>query len=115
MIAEQKIRTQRILGKLIQEGQERGEVATQGENRYTMQEHLQPAKKLSDIGINAKQSMTYKAIASIPEETFEEAIAEKKKAVEDSVAELTTAGMLKVAKQASYDQKKQEAQKEKWA
>ncbi len=28
MIAEQKIRTQRILGQLIREGQERGEIAS---------------------------------------------------------------------------------------
>jgi hypothetical protein len=37
--------------------------------------------------------MAYKQIASIPEETFEQVIAERKKVIEDSVAELTTAGM----------------------
>lgn len=106
LIAEQKIRTQRILGKLIQDGQKNGEVASQGENRYSMQEHLQPAKKLSDIGITAKQSMAYKQIANIPERKFEQIIAEKKQAVQDSVAELTTAGILKIAKEVEYERKK---------
>lgn len=115
LIAEQKIRTQRILGKLIQEGQDKGHIASKSENQANLMLDGNKVKSnLSDIGITAKQSMAYKQIASIPDETFEQVIAEKKKAVEDSVAELTTAGMLKVAKEVKYEQKKEEAQKEKW-
>jgi hypothetical protein len=115
LIAEQKIRTQRILGRLIQDGQSRGEIASKSENQSNlMLEGNKVKSNLSDIGITAKQSMAYKQIASIPDETFEQVIAAKKKAVEDSVAELTTAGMLKVAKEVHYEQKKEQAQREQW-
>jgi hypothetical protein len=116
LIAEQKIRTQRILGKLIKDGQDNGEIRKQSDNQHLANtiEEFAP-KQLSDIGITAKQSMAYKQIASIPDKTFEQVIADKKKAVEDSVAELTTAGMLKVAKEVKYEQRKQDAQKEQWS
>ena len=111
LIAEQKIRTQRILGKLIKDGQDNGEIRSKTDNNYSSS----AKKELEDIGITAKQSMAYKQIASIPDATFEQVIADKKKAVEDSVAELTTAGMLKVAKEVKYEQRKQDAQKEQWS
>ena len=69
MIAEQKIRTQRVLGRLIKEGQERGEIATQQTGRgdsvkCTQEEHI---KTLSDIGLTRKQSSVYqKTVNSIP-------------------------------------------------
>jgi hypothetical protein len=58
MIAEQKIRTQRILGKLIQDGQHRGEIASKDTGRgdaikCNQQEHF---KTLSDVGITRKES-----------------------------------------------------------
>ena len=111
LIAEQKIRTQRILGKLIKDGQDNGEIRSKTDNNYSST----AKRELEDIGITAKQSMAYKQIASIPDKTFEQVIADKKKAVEDSVAELTTAGMLKVAKEVKYEQRKQDAQKEQWS
>lgn len=111
LIAEQKIRTQRILGKLIKDGQDNGEIRRKTDTNYSST----AKRELEDIGITAKQSMAYKQIASIPDKTFEQVIADKKKAVEDSVAELTTAGMLKVAKEVKYEQRKQDAQKEQWS
>lgn len=99
MIAEQKIRTQRVLGRLIKEGQERGEIATQQTGRgdsvkCTQEEHI---KTLSDIGLTRKQSSVYQKIAGIPEDKFERHIAEKKQNVENAVNELTTAGILHFA------------------
>ena len=99
MIAEQKIRTQRILGRLIQEGQKRGELASQKTGRgdsvkCNQEEHI---KTLSDIGLTRKQSSVYQKIASIPEAQFESHIAEKKQNVENAVNELTTAGILHFA------------------
>ncbi|HEX8333705.1 MAG TPA: hypothetical protein VF622_13880, partial [Segetibacter sp.] len=44
------------------------------------------------------QSHTFQQIASIPDETFEEFIEEKKAAVNNAVAELTTSGAVKLAK-----------------
>jgi tetraacyldisaccharide-1-P 4'-kinase len=93
IVAEQKIRTQRVLGQLLREGQEKGEIATQSigvpdENTST----------LSEIGLTRKQSSTFQQIASIPDETFEEFIQEKKAKVNDAVAELTTTGAVRLAK-----------------
>lgn len=100
LIAEQKIRTQRILGQLIKDGQDAGEIAKQetGLNRYTKEADLQP-RTLSEIGLTAKESSTFKQIASIPDDLFEDTITEKKDAVTKAVSELTTAGMLRVAKE----------------
>lgn len=92
LIAEQKLRTQRILGKLIKEGQEAGEIKTQATAKSST------AKELDIIGLNKKQSSAFQQIASIPDETFEEFIAEKKQAVNDAVAELTTSGAVRLAK-----------------
>jgi phage N-6-adenine-methyltransferase len=101
LIAEQKIRTQRILGQLIKNGQEQGEIATQetGGNifKYAKEEHIKP-KTLSEVGITRKQSSMFKTIAEIPEKKFENYIAEKKTAVDNAVNELTTSGILAFAK-----------------
>jgi len=102
MVAEQKLRTQRILGQLIKDGQERGEIAKQETgvpNGNT--------STLDDIGISRKQSSTFQQIADIPEQTFEDYIKEKKEAVNNAVAELTTTGAVKLAK--SLKEKKEEA------
>jgi hypothetical protein len=101
MVAEQKIRTQRILGELIKEGQESGELATQQKHGKGIQSSVQPddtRKTLSDIGISRNQSSIYKQIAGIPEKEFEQFITEKKEAVTDAVSELTTKGAVAFAK-----------------
>jgi len=101
MVAEQKIRTQRILGELIKQGQERGEIASQNKGGANISNGMpegNTVKTLSEIGLTAKQSHVFKQIAAIPEETFEGYIAEKKEAVNIAVSELTTAGLLKIAK-----------------
>lgn len=103
MIAEQKIRTQRILGNLIREGQERGEIASQNKGGANIakngipEENTDKPRTLSDVGLTAKQSHIFKKIADIPEETFEGFISEKKQAVDNAVSELTTAGILHYA------------------
>jgi len=112
IIAEQKIRTQRILGRLIQDGREKKEIAEEGTfhgNRYIGGATDTPPKTLSQIGITAKQSSTFQSIANIPETQFEQVIAEKKKAVEDAVSELTTAGMVKFAKDLKQEELKKNA------
>lgn len=98
MIAEQKIRTQRILGQLIKDGQQRGEIAKPGGDRDSNVPDRNNGKTLSDIGISRKESSTFQQIAAIPQDTFEGFIAEKKMAVDDAVQELTTAGVLAFAK-----------------
>lgn len=93
IIAEQKIRTQRVLGRLIKEGQGRGELRKRNDNQYNASDK----KELADIGVTKKQSSVYQKIADIPEEQFEKHIAEKKQNVENAVNELTTAGILHFA------------------
>lgn len=97
IVAEQKLRTQRILGELISEGQRKGIIEGHGGDRIS---NL-PDKKvdtISDIGLTYKQSSTFQQIASIPKEDFEEFIQEKKEAVNNAVAELTTTGAVRLAK-----------------
>jgi len=95
MIAEQKLRTQRILGQLIKQGQEAGELQSKGQPKKEMSK----ATTLNDLGITRDQSRTYQSIASIPEPAFNEFIETKKAEVNEKAAELTTAGMLRFKKE----------------
>jgi len=95
LIAEQKLRTQRILGQLIKQGQEAGEIVTRQDNRYSTNGKM----RLVDFGIKPDQSKTYQDIASIPEPAFNEFIETKKAEVNEKAAELTTAGMLRFKKE----------------
>jgi len=106
LIAEQKIRTQRILGQLIKDGQDAGEIAKQDDGRPISVPSCNTYRTLTDIGISRRESSTFKQIASIPDDVFESTIAEKKEAVTKAVSELTTAGMLKVAKEIKRRRKK---------
>lgn len=99
VVAEQKLRTQRILGQLLE--------SKTKENIGSNQWVLPKNETLEDIGISRKQSSTFQHIASIPEQTFEEYIREKKEAVNNAVAELTTTGAVKLAK--SLKDKKEDA------
>jgi hypothetical protein len=71
IIAEQKIRTQRILGRLLesQEFDKGGGDTSTGNRRQLVQK-----TKLDDIGLTKKQSSTFQQIASIPDNDFEEFI-----------------------------------------
>lgn len=90
-----ELRTQRILGKLIKEGQQRGEIASQKSFRGNQYEdsttgELSTIKTLSDIGISRKESSDYQTMAAMPEEEFEKEIAIAKQE-SDMRVELTTA------------------------
>jgi hypothetical protein len=100
IVAEQKLRTQRILGELIKEGQAKGELKspTDGINQHAGNEGHALPKTLSEIGLTPHKSSAFQQIADIPAETFEEFIKEKKEAVNNAVAELTTTGAVRLAK-----------------
>ena len=106
MVAEQKLRTQRILGNLIKEGQRRGEIASQKSNRrYDIVKevnYIEKPKTLPEIGITRFESMNFQKIAKLPEEIFEEEIAKAKDESNNRI-ELTTARLLKVAKKLEFD------------
>jgi hypothetical protein len=101
LISEQKLRTQRILGELIQDGQRKGEIRKQNEGK-----RVTDTREVTSLGITHKQSSNFQAIASIPEDQFEDFIQTKKTAVNNAVKELTTKGAVKLAK--SLQQKKDE-------
>jgi len=108
MIAEQKIRTQRILGQLLKENQvsKNGQLA----GKEIGGKDIRPSNnKLSDYGLTKDQSSTFQKIASLPEEIFEAEIATAKQESEKRI-ELTTSRVLNAAKEYEQQKKKQEAE-----
>jgi len=97
IIAEQKLRTQRILGGLIINGQNTGEIKTQATAKSTT------AIGVDNFGINHNQSSAFQKIASLPQEIFEEEIATAKEETNKRI-ELTTSRLLKVAKKIEREQ-----------
>lgn len=108
LIAEQKLRTQRILGNLIKQGQDAGEIATSEDNRHSTGCKKRPV----DFQMTKDQFKQCKDIASIPEPAFNEFIEQKKAEVQEKAAELTTAGMLRFKKE--LDSKKRFDTDEEW-
>lgn len=101
IVAEQKLRTQRILGELLQEEKRKGLLAQPADflkEGPVVPEGNHGKNTLNDYGLTKKQSATFQQIAEIPQEQFEEFIQDKKQAVDDAVAELTTAGALRLAR-----------------
>jgi site-specific DNA-methyltransferase (adenine-specific) len=105
MIAEQKIRTQRILGQLLKESQV-SKNHHKG-NQYSGAVANNDSPKLSDFGLTKDQSSTFQKIAALPEEIFEAEIATAKEESEKRV-ELTTSRVLFAAKE--YEQQKKKEQ-----
>lgn len=85
-IAEQKIRTQRILGNLLKD------------NNKELKARSKGTTQLSDFQITKDQSSTFQKIASMPEKLFEKEIAQAKDESNKRI-ELTTSRLLKAAKQ----------------
>lgn len=96
VIAEQKLRTQRILGDLLKQSNLHKGAATRSNDTTAL--------KLSDFDISKDQSSTFQKIASIPQEIFNR---EVKKAQTETTKriELTTNRMLKVAKEIQKQEK----------
>lgn len=94
MIAEQKLRTQRVLGNLLRDAEKQN--GSRGVGKKV--ESMDTTPLLKDYGITKDQSSIFQQIAKIPEQKFEAFIQEKKQDVENAVAELTTAGALRLAK-----------------
>lgn len=108
MIAEQKIRTQRILGQLLKES----EVSKNGQlaGKEIGGKDIRPSNtKLSDFGLTKDQSSTFQKIAALPEEIFEQEIATAKVESEKRI-ELTTSRVLTAAKEYEQAKKKEDAE-----
>lgn len=110
MIAEQKIRTQRILGQLLKESDlAKASSGNQYTGKLDRSKDATSPKNLSDFGITKDQSSTFQKIAALPEEIFEAEIATAKEESEKRV-ELTTSRVLFAAKEYEQQKKKDEAQ-----
>lgn len=105
MIAEQKIRTQRILGQLLKESQ----VNKHGMNQYNAESKDTTRQSLQSFGITKDQSSTFQKIAALPEEIFEQEIATAKVESEKRI-ELTTSRVLTAAKEYEQAKKKEDAE-----
>lgn len=96
--AEIKLRAERKAGELLKQAKETGEIRGKGGNGSNHHEQKsQPVTfvpKLADLGISKMQSSRYQAVASLPQEKFEQHIVETKEAGK----ELTTADVLREAK-----------------
>lgn len=99
-IAEQKIRTQKILGGLLKDN-----IQHQGGRNKTVTNN--DRLSLKDIGVTKNESSTFQKIASMPEELFEKEIAQAKDESNKRI-ELTTSRLLKAAKQYEKDTKRKE-------
>jgi len=99
--AEIKIRAERRGGELIEEqGRKPGET-----DKSIMSHDVTLSKpKLEELGIDRKQSSRWQQIASIPEEKFEEHIAE----IKDQNEELTSRELLTVARNMKRQQDREE-------
>lgn len=86
IMAEQRIRTQGTIGRLIKEAQESGELLKKGQTKVAANQHGKSAvvgktsnsKTLDEIGIASYDASDYRRIATIPQDRFEEFISEKK-------------------------------------
>lgn len=101
VIAEQKLRTQRILGSLLKEN------ITQG--GHNKKQGSKDILCLKDFGLNKFNSSQYQKIASLPQEIFEEEISIAKEESSKRI-ELTTSRMLKAAKEYDLSQKNKSEQ-----
>ena len=109
MIAEQKIRTQRILGQLLKESDlAKASNGNQYTGKLDWSKDATSPKNLSDFGITKDQSSTFQKIASLPDEVFEAEIATAKAESEKRI-ELTTSRVLNAAKEYEQEKKKADA------
>lgn len=95
--AEVHLRAKRLLGHLIRQGQEQGEIRSQGDGRPDKSDTM---SDLSDLGINHKESSRAQQIDDIPEDEFESFIVASK----EQEKELTVSGALQLSRQIRREQ-----------
>jgi len=99
IIAEQKLRTQRILGKLLKQSDLNKGAATQRGS--------EDKPRLKNFGVSKLESHEFQKIASLPQEIFEQEISNAKEQSRKRI-ELTTSRMLNAAKNYKLQQQNKE-------
>lgn len=107
LVAEQKLRTQRILGELLRTTEKGQGMRT---DLLPVGKEVKTKETVADFGLTHKQSSTFQQIADIPKDDFENFIEEKKAKVNEAVKELTTAGAVRLSK--SLKEKKEDVARE---
>ncbi len=104
-IAEIKLRAERRAGEIIREMPKAEAPAGPGRGHKNPVERddTLSAPRLSDLGISRDESSRWQKMASLPEERFEEHIAR----VKGKNQELTTAGVLRVARECNQEEERE--------
>lgn len=104
MVQEQKLRSMRILGKLLEETELNKGIQLNGRDSFGSHKEVPPSDprpRLSDLGITKNESSAYQKIAAIPQDMFEQQIEEAKEQ-HSTTSEITTSGMLRLAQQVKF-------------
>lgn len=97
LASELKIRTDRRRGQILIDMRQNGELAKPGDNQHSLggvTSATASKQTLADLDISKHKAVEWTTIAAMPEETFETVISTTK----NNGDELTSAGMLRVAK-----------------
>ena len=103
---EIKVRAERRCGEMLKKSAENGERATRQIHRGSMSHDTTCPPTLTDLGITRDESSRYQKLADLPEKHFETAIAVAK----STAGQVTTAAMLRTAKQQTRIERKEEKQ-----
>lgn len=96
---EIKVRAERRAGEMLALAKKNGELASPqtgvvfGANKHLSTDSTSAPKTLSDLGVSKDQSQRWQALAAMPDEHFETAVATAK----ESAGQVTTAFMLREA------------------
>lgn len=106
-VTELLLRWQRRAGEMLAEGKAKGD-RTKPEDTLSRGNTVLPREErsptLAEIGVSKMESSRWQAVASVPEEDFEQVIQETKEARQ----ELTQAAILRVAKEQKQEERREE-------
>jgi N6-adenosine-specific RNA methylase IME4 len=104
-VTELLLRWQRRAGEMLKEGGDKRDRAVRGQAQIEKSHDVTfKPPTLSEIGISKMESSRWQAVASVPEEDFEQVIQETK----DAREELTQASILRVAKEQKSEERREE-------
>ena len=109
IIQEQKIRSMRILGKLLEQTQ----VSKNANPKKSLVGNNDQTKTLSDYGITKDESSTYQTIAAIPDDEFNRQMDELK-SNDSAVKEITITRFKNAGKEYKRQEKIEKAAEQQW-
>ena len=115
IIQEQKIRSMRILGKLLEQTEFQQGARGNKSNQYEVEskDTTPPKPTLSDYGITKDESSTYQTIAAIPDDEFNRQMDELK-SNDSAVKEITITRFKNAGKEYKRQEKIEKAAEQQW-